>query len=102
VCPSIGDRVFIGAGAIIIGAVDVGDDAVIGAGAVVTKSVPPRGVVVGNPARVIAMTGSFDLIHYRGMETDTKRAESHRAILVDQQMATSFATSELLPRKRVP
>jgi serine O-acetyltransferase len=51
----IGDRVSIGAGAIVIGAIEVGADAVIGAGAVVTKSVPARAVVVGNPARVLKM-----------------------------------------------
>jgi len=51
--PRIGDRVEIGAGAIILGDISVGDDAVIGAGAVVLKDVPPRVIVAGNPARVI-------------------------------------------------
>lgn len=53
-CPTIGDRVRIGAGAIIMGNVLIGDDAVIGAGAVVLGDVPPGAVAVGNPARVIA------------------------------------------------
>ncbi|TJY61954.1 hypothetical protein E4T66_06835 [Sinimarinibacterium sp. CAU 1509] len=51
--PRIGNRVDVGAGAIIIGDIVIGDDVVIGAGAVVTKTVPPGAVVVGNPARVI-------------------------------------------------
>ncbi len=51
--PTIGDRVRIGAGAIVIGPIAVGDDAVIGAGAVVVKDVPPGTVVGGVPARVI-------------------------------------------------
>lgn len=51
--PIIGNRVDVGAGAIIIGEIAIGDDAVIGAGAVVTKSVPAGAVVVGNPARII-------------------------------------------------
>lgn len=51
--PKIGHRVEVGAGAIIIGDINVGDDAVIGAGAVVTKDVPSGAVVVGNPAYII-------------------------------------------------
>ena len=43
----IGNRVTIGAGAIIIGAVVIGDDAVIGAGTVVTKDVPAGATIVG-------------------------------------------------------
>jgi serine acetyltransferase len=51
--PRIGDRVSIGAGAIVLGPISVGDDAVIGAGAVVVEDVPRGAVVVGNPARVV-------------------------------------------------
>lgn len=47
----IGDRVFIGANAVILMGVTIGDEAVIGAGAVVAKDVPPRTVVTGVPAR---------------------------------------------------
>jgi serine O-acetyltransferase len=51
--PTIGDRVRIGAGAIVIGPITIGDDAVIGAGAVVVKDVPAATVVAGVPARPI-------------------------------------------------
>ncbi|RYE07079.1 MAG: sugar O-acetyltransferase [Hyphomicrobiales bacterium] len=50
---SIGSRVWIGAGAIILPGVTVGDNSVIGAGSVVTKSIPAGVVAVGNPCRVI-------------------------------------------------
>lgn len=50
----IGDRVFIGAGAIINMGVTIGDEAVVGAGAVVTSDVPARTVVAGVPAKAIA------------------------------------------------
>jgi serine O-acetyltransferase len=50
--PRIGSRVFIGAGAVILGDIDVGDDCVIGANAVVTTSVPAGNMAVGNPARI--------------------------------------------------
>jgi serine O-acetyltransferase len=42
VAPTIGDRVFIGTGAAILGPIDIGDDVVVGAGTVVTKNVPAR------------------------------------------------------------
>jgi len=50
---TIGDRVWIGGGAIINPGVTIGDEAVVASGAVVTKDVPSRTVVGGNPARVI-------------------------------------------------
>jgi len=50
---TIGNRVFIGANAVINMGVTIGDEAVIAAGAVVTRDVPPRTVVAGVPARVI-------------------------------------------------
>ena len=49
----IGDRVWIGRSAIILKGVTIGDGAIIGGGSVVTKSLPPRCLAVGNPARVI-------------------------------------------------
>ena len=49
----IGDRVFVGAGAIIQMGVTIGAEAVIGAGAVVTRDVPARAIVAGVPAREV-------------------------------------------------
>ncbi|MBK9176363.1 MAG: serine acetyltransferase [Flavobacteriales bacterium] len=51
--PRFGDRVDIGANAIIIGPITIGDDVAIGAGAVVLKDVPANSVAVGNPARIL-------------------------------------------------
>lgn len=51
--PRFGDRVDIGANAVIIGPITIGDDVAIGAGAVVLRDVPSKHVAVGNPARVI-------------------------------------------------
>lgn len=60
--PKIGDRVYIGPGAVIIGNISIGDDAAIGANAVVTRDVPSRHTAVGNPAAV-REGGSRDYIH---------------------------------------
>jgi serine O-acetyltransferase len=51
--PRIGDRVFIGAGAKIVGAVTIGDGARVGANAVVVHDVPAETTVVGIPARPV-------------------------------------------------
>jgi serine O-acetyltransferase len=51
--PLLGNDVFIGAGAKIIGAVSIGDGAKVGANAVVVEDVPPYCTVVGIPARVV-------------------------------------------------
>lgn len=51
---TIGDRVFIGANAVINMGVTIGDEVVIGAGAVVTRDVPARTVVAGVPARPVS------------------------------------------------
>ncbi len=51
--PRIGNNVFIGAGARVLGGIQVGDGAVIGANAVVIHDVPPGATAVGVPAKVI-------------------------------------------------
>jgi maltose O-acetyltransferase len=47
----IGENVWVGGGAIIMGGVHIGDNAIIGAGSVVTRDVRAGMTVVGNPAR---------------------------------------------------
>jgi serine O-acetyltransferase len=51
--PTIGDRVVIGAGAKVLGAITIGEDSRIGANAVVVRSVPPNSVVVGVPGQIV-------------------------------------------------
>jgi serine O-acetyltransferase len=57
-CPTLGNRVYVGTGAVIIGAINIGDDAAVGANAVLTKDVPAKGVVAGIPAVIISDRGS--------------------------------------------
>ncbi|HLI44497.1 MAG TPA: serine acetyltransferase [Acidimicrobiales bacterium] len=51
--PIIGDGVFVGTGAVVLGEVTIGDGARIGANAVVLCDVPAGATAVGSPARII-------------------------------------------------
>jgi serine O-acetyltransferase len=54
--PTLGNGIYVGAGAKIIGKVKVGDGARIGANAVVTQDVPAGWTAVGVPARLVKRT----------------------------------------------
>ena len=56
--PTIGDRVWIGCNAVVVGAVSIGDDALIGPGAYVNFDVPEKAVVIGNPGTIHSYAGS--------------------------------------------
>lgn len=58
----VGNDVWIGTDAKIMGGVSIGNGAVVGAGAIVTKDVPAYAIVAGVPARVIRFRFSSDLI----------------------------------------
>ncbi|MCU0241129.1 MAG: serine O-acetyltransferase [Vicinamibacteria bacterium] len=51
--PTLRDRVVVGTGAKILGAIEIGEDSRVGANAVVVKPVPPNSVVVGVPGEVV-------------------------------------------------
>lgn len=55
--PIIGDDVFIGCGACVLGGVTIGNHVSIGANCVVVKDVPNNAVVIGNPAIIIKLNG---------------------------------------------
>lgn len=70
--PTVGDRVIVGTGALVLGPVVIGENAKVGAGAVVVKDVPASSTVVGNPGRPVVVegrrvqeTGRIDLEHTR-------------------------------------
>jgi len=56
--PAIGNNVFLGSGAKILGAVTLGDNVVVAANALVVNSVPDNCTVVGVPARIISREGN--------------------------------------------
>ncbi len=55
--PTIGNDVFIGVGAVVVGDIKIGNNVSIGTNAVVLKDVPDNAVVVGNPAYIIKLNG---------------------------------------------
>lgn len=57
-CPVIGDRVYLGCGAKVLGGVRLGDDSAVAPNAVVVADVPAMAVVGGIPARVLSHQGS--------------------------------------------
>lgn len=78
--PVIGDNVYIGPGAKVIGAIRVGNHAAIGANCVVTHDVPDHAVVVGVPGRVISQAGSAGYVNradYDFGPTSTEQEEGN-------------------------
>jgi acetyltransferase-like isoleucine patch superfamily enzyme len=70
----IGDHCFIGGGSIIMPGVTIGSNSIVGAGSVVFDNVPPRSIVVGNPARVIRqniLVGRYGRLE--GADENTRR-----------------------------
>ncbi|MDP9051297.1 MAG: serine acetyltransferase [Acidobacteriota bacterium] len=61
--PTLEDRVWVGANAIIVGKITIGHDALIAPGAYVNFDVPSMAVVLGNPGKVVSTTGSVGYVN---------------------------------------
>jgi len=61
--PILGNNIYIGPGAKIIGSVHIGNNVAIGANCVVTKDIPDNAVVVGIPGRIISYDGTKEYIN---------------------------------------
>lgn len=65
--PTIGNNVMIGAGAKVLGPLNIGDNSKIASGAVVLNDIPPDSTAVGVPARVVKREGmrvdDLDQVH---------------------------------------
>lgn len=62
-CPEVGDRVWIGANAIVVGNIKVGNDVLIAPLSFVNFDVPDHATVMGNPAQVINNNGSAGYVN---------------------------------------
>jgi len=71
--PVLGDHVYVGTGAVIIGGIRVGHRARIGANAVVNKDVPDGATAVGVPARVIKVRSFVETCEDGGTQEDPSR-----------------------------
>jgi acetyltransferase-like isoleucine patch superfamily enzyme len=60
--PTIRRGARVGGGAVLLPGIEIGEEAFVGAGAVVLRDVPPRTVVVGNPARAIREVPDEELL----------------------------------------
>jgi len=62
-CPTIGDRVWIGANAVVVGNIKIGDDVLIAPLSFVNFDVPAHTLVLGNPAKAVNQSGSEGYIN---------------------------------------
>lgn len=67
-CPVVGDRVYLGCGAKVLGGVHLGDDSAVAPNAVVVSDVPAMAVVGGIPARVLSHQGSAGYVAHADPE----------------------------------
>ena len=74
----IGENCFIGGRSLILPGVEIGNNCIVGAGSVVTRSVPPRSIVAGNPARVLK--SDIDVVEYGRLAS----ADATESALVEQ------------------
>ncbi len=90
--PTLGDRVVVGAGAKLLGAIEIGADSRIGANSVVVKSVPENSVVVGVPGRNVSRTRT----HAPGDDPDFQ----HTVLpdMIGATLTTLMARVDLLER----
>jgi serine O-acetyltransferase len=59
--PVLGNNIYVGAGAKLLGRIHIGDNVTIGANAVVIKDVPDNATVVGVPGKIIIIDGTRQL-----------------------------------------
>jgi serine O-acetyltransferase len=86
--PTLGDNVVVGAGAKVLGNIEIGNDVRIGAGSVLLKSVPSGSTVVGIPGRIVQRKSeNSPLDHSRvpDPEGDVIRALVERVERLEQQ-----------------
>ena len=73
--PTVGDRVVVGAGAKVIGAIVIGEGARVGAGSVVVTNVPPNATIVGVPGHIVAFHDESNGVIQRLPDPEWERLE---------------------------
>jgi len=85
----IGKASYVGAGAMIRQKVRIGSAALVGMGAVVVKDVPPRAIVVGNPARPIPSIPSRRTLAPSPVVESLPVAANVRGVFLSENLSTS-------------
>lgn len=99
----IGNRVFIGAGSIIMPGVTIGNDVIVGAGSVVTKDIPDNCLHAGNPAKFMMHTDVYIAREREKMNAENTFgeafSEANNVSMEDKellkQMAAKYGTAYL-------
>ena len=81
--PTLGDNVVVGAGAKILGPVNIGDNSRIGSNAVVLKGVPSGATVVGIPGRVI--------------ESEPSEVNARRTVMANKLGFDAYGSTQEMP-----
>ena len=83
--PRVGNSVYIGAGSVLFGEIEIGDNVFIGSNCVVNKSVPPNCTVVGNPMRIISTDNPYNHVQLRAMDKNPAVEEARLERVAEQQ-----------------
>jgi serine O-acetyltransferase len=87
--PTLGENVVVGAGAKVLGNIQIGDNVRIGAGSVILRDVPSNTTVVGVPGRLIRTDNHTDVLAHgkvRDVEAEVIRALFERVKYLEQQV----------------
>lgn len=92
--PTLGDNVVVGAGAKVLGGIEIGDNAKIGAGAIVVHPVPSDSTVVGNPGRPVLQNGQkigipdIDYTHLPDPIAEAMKCLVHRILSLEEKIGS--------------
>ncbi len=97
--PTLGTGVVVGAGAKVIGAVNIGDGAKIGAGSVVVTNVPPNASVVGVPGHIVAYAdpGDETILKLPDPEWDIIQRLDNRVAELERRLAALDSGEKTIP-----
>jgi serine O-acetyltransferase len=107
--PTVGNEVMIGAGAALLGPIEIGDRAKIGANSVVIHDVPPNSTVVGNPGHPVRVDGKkpegpdADWVHLPDPVADAISGLANRLTELEELVADETGrkpAAEVRPLKR--